>query len=85
MVELMSGLIPVPSNVDVRNVIRDCSTYDRESPFLIPRTGISIPVYLTHWSETISAQPLKQFEQLIYLNFKSLTLLAIICTVKGDA
>ena len=53
-----SILIPVPSNVDVRNVIRACSTYDRESPVFIPRTGTSIPVYLTHLSETISVHPL---------------------------
>jgi hypothetical protein len=57
----------VPFNVDVRNSIRACSTYERESPVSIPRTGTLIPVYLTHLSETISAHPLKQFEQDMFL------------------
>ena len=51
-------MIPVPSNVELKKVIRACSTYDRESPFFIPRTGTSTPVYLTHLSEVISVHPL---------------------------
>ena len=34
------------------------STKDKESPVWIPRTGTSIPVYLTHLSEIISVHPL---------------------------
>ena len=69
MVGSIIGLIPDPSNVEVKNSIRACSTYDKESPFLIPNTGISIPVYLTHLSDTISVQLLKQFEQDIFIYF----------------
>jgi len=54
----MVGCIPVPLSVLIRNVDRESSILDRESPVSIPKEGILSPVYLIHLSGIISEHPL---------------------------
>jgi hypothetical protein len=81
----MTGIIPAPVARFVMYVTICDSTVASVSPFSIPRAGMSFPVYFTHWSEVISVHPLKQFEQDIYLYFRSFTLDAIMFTENAFA
>ena len=47
----------MPSIVEIKKENIDCSTENRESPFSIPSSGTSFPVYLVHLSGMISVHP----------------------------